>query len=70
MKNKGRQHRAETMFARIYPYRDAMKQDCPQKIQLILEVNKWINPKHALQELSKEIPLMRRKAMENFKDEG
>lgn len=29
MKNKGRQHRAETMYARIYPYRDAMKQDCP-----------------------------------------
>ena len=31
MKNYGRMHRAETMYAIIYPYRDALKQDCPKK---------------------------------------
>ena len=65
MKNYGRMHRAETMYVTIYPYRDALKQDCPKKIQLILMVNRWINPWHALQELSKEIPFSRRQKLRN-----
>ena len=60
---KTTQGRAETMWCRIAPYRDAMKQDCPAKIQLILAVNKWINPWHALQELEREIPFRRRQEL-------
>lgn len=69
MTNPSRINRAMTMYAKIYPYRDAIKQDCPPKIQLILMINKWINPWHALQDLAKEIPFKKRKALENYKDE-
>ena len=65
MKRYGRMHRAETMYAIIYPYRDALKQDCQKKVQFILMVNRWINPWHALQELSKEIPFSRRQKLRN-----
>ena len=63
MKNPARQHRAETMWCKIAPYRNALKKDCPSHIQLILLVNKWINPWHALQDLEKEIPFKRRQEL-------
>ena len=46
MKNYGRMHRAETMYCILLPYKDAMKEDVPAKIRLMLAVNKWINPWH------------------------
>ena len=63
MKNPARQHRAETMWCKIVPYRNSLKHDCPKKIQFILYLNKWINPRHALQELEKEIPFNRRQEL-------
>lgn len=68
--NKGRQHRAETMYAKIYPFRNSLMRDCPQRIQTILAVNNWCAPWHALKELARDIPLKRRLAMDNYKDEG
>jgi hypothetical protein len=67
--NKGRQHRAETMYAIIYPFRNKITRDCPPRIQTILCINAWCAPWHALKELAKDIPPARLKAMENFKDE-
>lgn len=64
MKRYGRMHMAETLYTIIYPFRNAVKQDCPKKVQFILMVNRWISPWHALQELSKEIPFSRRKKLE------
>lgn len=63
MKNPARQHKAETMWCKIAPYRNALKQDCLKKIQFILYLNKWINPWHALQDLEKEIPFKRRQEL-------
>lgn len=65
MKNPARQHRAETMWCKIAPYRNALKQDCPNHIKLILLVNRWVNPWHALTELEKEIPLKRRQKLKS-----
>lgn len=62
--NPARQHRAETMYARIYPYRDRTSAECPQHIQLILAVNRWCAPWHALREIAKDIPKDRLKGME------
>ena len=36
MKNYGRMHRAETMYCMLLPYKDAMKEDVPAKIRLML----------------------------------
>lgn len=63
MKNPARQHRAETMWCKIAPYRHKLKNECPPKIKLILMVNGWINPWHALQDLEKEIPFKRRQEL-------
>lgn len=63
MKNPSRIHRAETMWCRIAPYRNALKQDCPHHVKLILLVNGWVNPWHALQDLEKEIPFKRRQEL-------
>lgn len=63
MKNPSRIHRAENMWCKIAPYRNALKEDCPPHIKLILLVNKWINPWHALQDLEKEIPFKRRQEL-------
>ena len=69
MKNYGRMHRAETMYCMLLPYKDAMKEDVPAKIRLMLAVNKWTNPWHALTELSKEIPFKRRQKIKELNDE-
>lgn len=65
MKNPARQHRAESMWCKIAPYRNALKQDCPNHIKLILLVNRWVNPWHALTELEKEIPFKRRQKLKS-----
>ena len=69
MKNYGRMHRAETMYCMLLPYKDSMKEDVPAKIRLMLAVNKWINPWHALTELSKQIPFKRRQKIKELNDE-
>ena len=66
MKNYERMHRAETMYCMLLPYKDSMKEDVPAKIRLMLAVNKWINPWHALTELSKEIPFKRRQKIKEL----
>ncbi len=63
MKNPGRSNRAETMWCKIVPYRNKIKEDCTPHIKLILLVNKWRNPWHALQDLEKEIPSKRLKEL-------
>ncbi len=63
MKNYGRMHRAETMYCMLLPYRHSLKEYVPAKIRLMLAVNKWIKPWHALQELEKEIPFKRRQKL-------
>jgi len=63
MKNPARQHRAETMWCKIAPHRHKLKNEVPPKIKLILMVNGWINPWHALQDLEKEIPFKRRQEL-------
>lgn len=65
MKNPARQHRAETMWCKIAPYRHKLKNECPPKIKLILMVNGCINPWHALQDLEKEIPFKRRQKLKS-----
>lgn len=67
MKNFGRMHRAETMYCMLYPYRHSLKQDVPAKIRLVLDVNNWINPWHALTELEKEIPFKCRHKLTELK---
>ena len=62
--NYGRQHRAEAMYARIYPYRTKVTGECPSRIQLILTLNGWCAPWHALREIAKDIPRDRLKGME------
>lgn len=61
MNNYGRRHRAETIYCMLYPYRHSLKE------RLMLAVNKWINPWHALTELEKEIPFKRRQKLKNVK---
>lgn len=63
MKNYGRMNRAETMYYMLVPYRHSLKEDVPAKIRLMLAVNRWINPWHALQDLEKEIPFKRRQKL-------
>ena len=67
MKNFGRMHRAETMYCMLYPYRHSLKEDVPEKIRLVLDVNNWINPWHGLKELEKEIPFKRIQKMNDLK---
>lgn len=62
--NPARQHRAEKMYARIYPYRTKVTGECPQRIQLILALNGWCAPWHALREIAKDIPRDHLKGME------
>jgi hypothetical protein len=52
------------MYARIYPYRNKTSAECPQHVQLILAVNGWCAPWHALREIAKDIPRDRLKGME------
>lgn len=64
MTNPSRQHRAEAMYAKLYPYRDMTVSECPSGIRLILTVNGWCAPWHALREIAKDIPRGRLKGME------
>lgn len=59
----GTENTAENIYKKIVPYRMARKCDCPGSVQLILMINKWINPHHALQDLEKVIPFNRRKRL-------
>lgn len=66
MNNPSMVHRAETMWCTMYPYRNARKEECPAKVQLILMVNRLINPWNALQDLEKVIPFKRRQKLKEL----
>lgn len=53
--------KAENLYRMLHPYRMARKEECPAKVSLVLMINRWINPWHALQDLEKVIPFNVRK---------
>ena len=54
---------AERLYRIILPYRMAHQNECPSNVQLVLMVNRWINPWHALTDLEKAIPFKRRQQL-------
>lgn len=62
--NPSRVQRAEAMYAKIYPYRNKTTGECPSHIQMVLAINGWCAPWHALREIARDIPRDRLKGME------
>ena len=57
---------AEKLYKLILPHRMAHQNECPANIQLVLMMNRWINPWHALTELEKTIPFKRRQQLKEI----
>ena len=49
--DKQRIEKAKKLYAIIAPHRMDHQNECPSDVQLVLMINRWINPWHACQEL-------------------
>lgn len=54
--DKQRLENAKKLYAVVAPHRMDHQNECPSDVQLVLMINRWINPWHACQDLEKIIP--------------
>ena len=58
--DKQRLEKAKKLYAIVAPHRMDHQNECPSDVQLVLMINRWINPWHACQDLEKIIPFKER----------